>query len=58
MSNYRENKGSMFRFLHSDSYYSHYDAPKYNDRKPIRENAIKIVVKIYEESRRYIHYII
>lgn len=58
MSNYKENKGSIFSFLHNDSYYSNYDIPRYEKASQAYKSTIKIVVKIYEKSRRYLHFIV
>ena len=56
MSNYKERKG--LRFFNNESYYTEFNMPRFEKKQKAEGFGVKLIIKIYEQSRRYLHFII
>ena len=56
MSNYKERKG--LRFFNNESHYTEFNMPRFEKKQKVESFGVKLIIKIYEQSRRYLHFII
>lgn len=56
MSNYKENKG--LKFFNNEHYYTKYNMPSLDNKPKTEHFGIRLIIRIYEQSRRYLHFII